>query len=450
MSSKRGSYGRSVLVSVAAVGVMSLMALGNNVIIARAAGPEGRGVYGVAVAIGALALPLVSAGLGSATTWQLGRGEPLAQLLALARRAVLLALALSLATAGVVHFGLVFGLGLALGEATRWAVLAAALALPAQIVVELGRGVALGRRRAVAYNLCSAAVIAVLLGLNLLAAARAQSDTSWVVLNLVLANWAVAIVLVAISLTQQLEPVAPPLVRSTLRYGARSAVVALGDAALLRIDYLVAAPIIGLAALGVYAIADQISHLMAWVGLLAGKMMLPEAAGDDDDDGSRSLSKLALACRLIVAVTLAGAVVAIVLGPWLINALFGVAFADAYLALLILLPATLCKSLHALVATWLQGRGDQRPIVRASAVAVGVEVLAVLVFALSFGWLGVAVAKAGAYLVQLGLSLAALRVHRSRLPGDDGHLIPGGRWLLDRSDVATLQHWLAERRRAKP
>ncbi|PRQ08118.1 lipopolysaccharide biosynthesis protein [Enhygromyxa salina] len=445
MSAGSRSYGSNVLVSVAAVGLMSAMALGNNVVIARAAGPEGRGVYGLAVAIGALALPIASAGLGSATTWQLGRGQPLGQLLALARRAISITLAISLATAGVMHLGL----GLALGEATEWAVLAAALALPAQVIVEIGRGVALGRGRAVAYNLCSAAVIAVLLGLNSIAAVRGLPGTSWVVLNLVFANWAVALVLLCMT-WGRLEPAAPPLVGDTLRYGARSAAVALGDAALLRVDYLVAAPIIGLASLGVYAIADQISHLMAWVGLLAGKMMLPEAAADDDDDASRSLGKLALACRLIVAVTLAGAAVAIALGPWLINALFGVAFADAYLALLILLPATLSKSLHALVATWLQGRGDQRPIVRASAIAIAVELLAVVVFALSFGWLGVAVAKAGAYVVQLGLSLAALRRHRSRLPDDDGHVIPGGRWLLDRSDLRTLQRWLAARRRANP
>lgn len=444
-SGKAGSYGRSVLVSLGAVGVMSLMALGNNVIIARAAGPEGRGVYGLAVAIGALALPLASAGLGAATTWQLGRGEPLGQLLGLARRAVLLAFGFALGVAGIVHFGL----GFALGEATRWALLAAVFALPAQVVVELGRGFALGQRRAVAYNLVSAAVIAVLLGLNVVAAVCALPGTTWVALNLVFANWAVALVLVGVSLRRRPDLAAPPLVRSSLRYGARSAIVALGDAALLRVDYLVAAPIIGLAALGVYAIADQISHLMAWVGLLAGKMMLPEAAAGDDDDGRRSLAKLALACRLIIAVTLAGALVAIVLGPWLISLLFGVAFADAYLALLILLPATLCKSLHSLVATWLQGRGDQGPIVRASAVAVGVELLAVLILALSIGWLGVAVAKAGAYVVQLGLSLVALRRHRARLPGDDGQLIPGGRWLLDRSDLATLQRWVVERRRPK-
>src|SRR5690606_22268175 len=178
-----------------------------------------------------------------------------------------------------------------------------------------------------------------------------------------LANCLVALVLFAWSVRTRASHASPKLPRTSLRYGLRSAAVALGDAALLRIDYLIAAPIIGLAALGIYAIADQISHLMAWAGLLAGKMMLPEAAGDDD--GRRSLAKLGFACRILISVLLVGALVAALLGPWLITALFGAKFAPAYWALLILLPATPAKGLHALISTWLQGRGEQQPIVRA-------------------------------------------------------------------------------------
>src|SRR5690606_31467335 len=158
---------------------------------------------------------------------------------------------------------------------------------------------------------------------------------------------------------------------------------------------------------------------------------LPEAAGDDD--GRRSLAKLGFACRILISVLLVGALVAALLGPWLITALFGVKFAPAYWALLILLPATPAKGLHALISTWLQGRGEQQPIVRASAVAVVVESIVVVVAALTLGWLGVALAKTSAYLIQLGLSLRALKIHRrERGLDDDKHLLPGGRWLLDR------------------
>jgi O-antigen/teichoic acid export membrane protein len=432
------SYGRNVLISVGAVAVMSLMALANNVVIARLCGPEGRGVYGVSVAIGALALPLASLGLGQATTWQLGRGRSLAQLLGLARRLIGLNLVLALATSGIIACGW----RLSSNHTALTAVLAAALALPAQVIVELGRGVALGRARALAYNLCSAVVIATLLGLNLITAARGPS---WVLINLVLANWAVALVLIGLSLRASVEPPEPTLTRSSLSYGWRSAVVALCDAAMLRIDYLIAAPIVGLAAIGIYAIADQISHLMAWAGLLAGKMMLPEAARDSD--GRASLAKLGFACRLLIAVLLAASLLAAAAGAWVIVALFGQAFESAYLALLILLPATIAKGLQALIATWLQGRGAQQPIVRGSAIAVAVEAVAVASLALTIGWLGIAIAKTVAHVLQLGLSMRALQAHRRELGLDEGeHLLPGGRWLLDREDLAALRRWLDRRR----
>lgn len=436
---RRGSYGRNVLISVGAVVVMSLMALGNNVVIARWCGPEGRGVYGVAVAIGALALPLASLGLGQATTWQLGQGRSLAQLLGLARRLLGLNLTLALVATGIVALTW----RLSSSHAALTAVLAAALALPAQVIVELGRGVALGRARALAYNLCSAVVIAVLLMLNLITAARGPD---WVLINLVLANWAVALVLIGLSLKTAARRPEPALTRSSLSYGWRSAVVALGDAAMLRIDYLIGAPIVGLAAIGVYAIADQISHLMAWAGLLAGKMMLPEAARDSD--GRASLLKLGFACRLLIAVLLVGSLLVAAVGAWVIVALFGQAFESAYLALLILLPATLAKSLQALIATWLQGRSVQQPIVRGSAIAVAVEAVAVAILAFAVGWFGIAIAKTTAHVLQLGLSMRALQAHCRELGLSDGGLLPGGRWLLDREDLAALRRWLDRRRAA--
>ena len=89
--------------------------------------------------------------------------------------------------------------------------------------------------------------------------------------------------------------------------------------------------------------------------------------------------------------------------------------------LLILLPATVAKSLQALIAAWLQGRGVQQPIVRGSAIAVAVEAVAVVILAASFGWLGVAIAKTSAHVVQLALSLRALQVHRRDLARGDHH-----------------------------
>lgn len=436
----KGGYARSVLVSFVGVAGMILLALGNSIVLAHAAGPEGRGLYGLAVAIAAMVLPIASAGLGPAITWQLSREQAYAQLLGLTRRAVLVSIVLGAAVAGVA----VAGWNLGLDEAAMAALLAAGIVLPAHVTIELTRGLLLGERRAVAYTLSSVIPVAVLLCLNLWAAFQAFSGSLWVLSNLVLANWIMAALMAVVSLRRSSERPTLELTRGSLRYGRNSAVASLGDAALLRIDMLVAAPFVDLAALGIYAIADQITHLMVLGSLQAGKMMLPEAASDAD--GQRSLAKLALAARLLVAVSVIGAAIAIGVGPWVIPWLFGDEFVDAYVAMLLLLPSTLFKSVYGLIATWLQGRGDQQPVVRASAISVAVEVIAVAGLAITVGWLGVAIAKTGAYAVQLGLGLAALRRHRAKLPGDDGYLIPGGRWLITGSDVRLVWGWLARKR----
>lgn len=434
-----GGYGRSVLVSVATVATMSAMALANNVAIARLAGPEARGLYGVVVAIGALAVPAASMGLGPAATWQLGKradSEPaqLGRIVAHLRRVVLLSLALGMGL-GALALG-VRGFAPTPTHATLLAVGCAALTLPAQVTNELGRGVALGRRRALTYNLLAVAVLAGLLTLNLLTAQRGPAQ---VLVNLGAANWIVALAVMVrgSSLARAPQKAEDPGPLDALRaYGARATLVALGDAALLRADYLLAAPIIGLTKLGIYAIADQISHLMAMVGLLAGKMMLPESAADSE--GGRSLAKLGLACRLLVLALSLGSLVAIAVGPWLIPALFGPEFAPAYAAMLILLPAALLKGLSALISTWLAGRGVQRPTVRAGALALAAQALGVVALGLSLGWLGVAIAKTLGYLVQFVAVLRALERHR---PGAAAAL--GWRPRLD--DLRALSRWLVAR-----
>jgi O-antigen/teichoic acid export membrane protein len=425
------SYGRSVLISLGFVALMSVLALANNVVIARLVGPEGRGVYGLAVAIAALATPVLSLGLGPTLTWQRGRDRSAGELEGLGLIVFVLTslLGLSLAS-GVRLFDDVFG-----ESTTLLAIVAALLIVPAQVHVELVRGLLLGDRRVLAYNLAAAAQVAGLLAFNLALLGR---GVDWVLIDLVFAHWLVALGLLALRPRFTSGPPrwpTPPLIRESLGYGGRSAMLALTDAGLLRIDYLLAAPGIGLPALGIYAIADQISHLLAWGGLLAGKLMLPESAGDAE--GRRSFDKLGLACRLQLASLLIASAVLIVIGRPVIVLLFGDAFVEGWLLLVILLPAAIAKSLFALISTWLSGRGIQAPLVRLGAIAIAVEIVGVLALMAWLGPIGVAIGKSLAYLVQLALGLRVVRASQTeRL-----------RWRLNRADLLALRRWLDHARK---
>ncbi|MFV8755125.1 lipopolysaccharide biosynthesis protein [Nannocystaceae bacterium ST9] len=424
------SYGRSVLVSIGFAGLMCTLALANNVVIARMVGPEGRGIYGLAVAIAALAAPIASLGLGPALTWQRGRDRPPSELEGL----------------GLIVFGLISLLGLSLASGVRLlgehtgvlVIVAAALIVPAQVHVELVRGLLLGDRRVLGYNLVAALQVAGLLTLNLVLLDR---GADWVLIDLVLAHWLAALGLLGLRPRLLASPPrwpSPALIRESLAYGRGAAMLALVDVGLLRLDLLIAAPALGLPALGVYAIADQIAQLLAWGGLLAGKMMLPESAGDPE--GRRSFDKLGLACRLQLASLVIAGVLLSLIGRPLIVLLFGPAFDQAWLLLVILMPAAIARSLASLISTWLAGRGIQAPLVRLGAIAIAVEIVGVLALIPWLGPVGVALGKSLAYLVQLGLVLRVVRAHQAaRL-----------RWLLDRDDRLALRRWFANARQRSP
>lgn len=433
-----GSFGSSVVLSWVFVGLMSAMALGNNIVIARFVGPDGRGLYGVAVAIIALALPVCSLGLSAAATYHVGQGVAPGRVSTLNHLASLAIVPLSAVAAATV-----WALEGQLPRTTAgMAVATAALALPAQVYVDLAKGWYLGMKRALVYNLVAALVIALLLVLNLI---TLRWGRSWVLVNFVLANWIVTLGLLVLRLRRFAQFARPgaDLVRRSVSYGTRASMIALADAALLRIDYLIMTPILGIAWVGIYAIADQITHLMSWAGLVAGRMMLAESSSDER--GDRAFAKLGLASRAMLPAMLVVFALAAATLWWLVPAVFGERFADAYLGVLVLLPAALFKSQHALSSTYLAGRGVQNPVVQAGVIAVIIDAALATLGALTLGWLGVAAAKSVSYGVQLGWVQRALRRHRP-----DERM----RFILDRDDLlrlrASMRRVLKRRRGPRP
>lgn len=430
-ATKGGQFGRSVLVSVFFVGLMSLLALGNSVLLARIGGPEARGIYGLAVAVLAIAGPACSLGLGQSSTFMIARGagrSPVATL----NLVVLGVLApVSLGLGGIALFGAV----VVIDQPLELAVVAAIAGLPMLVYLEAARGVYLGARQIWAYNTAQAATVATLLVLNATLLVRGQN---WALINLVGSYWVVGVIVAAaMTLQSGFRWPTRDLVVESVRYGVKAAGTTLADASLLRVDYLVMAPFVSLAAIGRYAISDQLTHLMAWVGLAAGKMMLAESSSDAS--GEASLQKLGLAMRLYELFLLVLAVGGVATLWFLIPLVFGDDFAPSYVGVLLLLPAAFFKSLHALVSTYLAGRGVQKPVLVAGATAVGFDAVAVLVVAPIWGWLAVAGVRSIAYGIQFGLTYRAL----GRYVEAEGLARPRLRCSLE--DVRVLRGWIAKR-----
>jgi O-antigen/teichoic acid export membrane protein len=428
VSGKR-SFGANILISFGFTGLFTVFAFANSVVVARMVGAEGRGLYALLVAVLSLAGPIGTLGLNYASTWAVGQKWPTAQVAMLNHLWSGIVLLLGALVSGAVLLG--FG---GLPDAD-WAlvVLAAGVTLPAAVYAENTRGVLLGLKQVVRYHTVQAAYGAVLLTANI---ALLGWGPRAVLLTLAISYWvpAAALLLGHIPHLRRAEMPTRELAESSVTYGVKTSATNLGEAALQRLDYLLVTPIVGVGAVGLYSTAVQISAILAWGGLIAGRMMLTQSA--NDPEGVESRRKLGLAVRtLLLAVALA-AVGAAATTWFLIPLVFGEEFAPAYHGLLILLPSSLSMGAYALISTYLIGRNVIRPVLRAGLVSVALVVVCSPLAALAFGWLGVAAVRTAALALQLLLTVRAYRAETGE----------SFRWVFDGADFNALRNWVQARR----
>jgi len=422
------SFGANVLISFAFTGLLTAMALGNSVIIARMVGAEGRGLYALAVAALGILSPLTNLGLGFSSTWALGRGEAPTKVVSLNHAWSALML---LTCTGLVAPALFYFEGV---PAAEWALIAVATlaALPASVYTENVRGVFLGRNQIIRYNSVQTGVVLVQLIANL---TLLQYGRRAVLLAWLIAYWLPSIIIL-LGHVPALRRFAFPeraFREEQVGYGVRAAGTHLLDMLLFRLDYLLVTPIVGVAAIGLYSVADQIVAVLGWGGQVAGRMMLAESSADVDGVSARR--KLGLGVRTLILVVGFALVGAAATGWLVIPAVFGEDFRGAYLGMLILLPGALLRGASSMLGTYLMGRAVLRPVLIAGAAAIVIVVVGSPIAAMTSGWLGVAAVRVVAMTVQLALVVRAYR----EVTGESM------RWVLDKDDVSALAAWVRSR-----
>lgn len=427
---KRGRLGRNIVVSVLFTGGLMVLSFLSSVVVARLGGPDARGLLSVAQSFFALVGSIASLGLAFSTTWALGQDYPRRQVLGLMHGVTggLLVIG-GLVAAGIFAWsGGIPTVDVLLGAMT------CGLGLWAANYSEYVRGYFIGVQRVVAYNLVQTGNLSAFILLNIL---LLREGREWVLINLVGAYViAGTVAFLAMVLKDGLPSWPSRKLRSeALPYGIKASLTMTAEYALLRLDALLLAAFVATEQVGIYAIGDQLNHVAAVVPLVIGRMMFAESALDTD--GSASRRKLGIVVRLILPfMTLA------VLGGaatfwYLIPLVFGEAFADSYIAFLILMPTAVCKSIQTQFSTYLTGQGHQRRVILAGIAGVVADVLILVVLVPLIGWTGAAWAKVAGYLVQLFFVVRAYRVHEP----EDERL----RWIVGASDVAFVKGWVTAR-----
>jgi O-antigen/teichoic acid export membrane protein/2-polyprenyl-3-methyl-5-hydroxy-6-metoxy-1,4-benzoquinol methylase len=388
-----------------------------SIVIARALGPTGRGLYALPVAFLGVVMAFSHVGLEGSNVYLAGTGVPLRRLWAVGTAGALIVSALAWIV--VATIGMLAGAGFAAGLPVSWIVIAMAQ-LPLLLMVFYWTSVlqiegmfAAAAWATVAGTLANGAAVLLLAAVGELTPFRVLALT-WVTCGV---TWVLVLRLGLRSGVAGLRPDPSVLLRA-VSFGLRAQLATVFAFLVLRVDQVLVQGVLGFRALGIYAISVVIAELLWLVTDPFAASLVPHqvrAAGGDE----RRLGYATARLSLVAAGALCCATWA--LAPYAIRFAFGDAFVDATWPVRWLLPGVVAiaaqRPLYAIVTK--EGRMGLAAAMNAGALAVNV-VLTMLTLT-TVGVVGAAIASTVTYL-----GLGAGYVLATRRPGvvGWGDLVP--------------------------
>jgi O-antigen/teichoic acid export membrane protein len=212
----------------------------------------------------------------------------------------------------------------------------------------------------------------------------------------------------------------------SLRFGSRGLPGTLAERLQFRADAFLVNGLLGVRQTGIYSVTSGLAETLWYVPNALGTVMFSRAV-DPKADAGRIASVLT---RTTIAVALVTAIPAWVLGPRLVRFIYGPAFADAGVALRLILPGVVAYSVVAVLSRYITGRGRPGTGTMILATGLAINVVANLVLIPIHGIRGAAGASSISYISTALITLAVF------------HRLSGRGWaetlILRRTDVLAL------------
>lgn len=391
--------------------VVLVLGLGSTVALARGLGPEGRGVYALAMTLATLGVIALNLGFHTANSYFASRERETLPTLA----ANTLTLAVVVAAVG----GVVLALMRALGGRTDplpfgLAVLVVAWLPVGLVFIQLQPLlVVIGRLRR--FNVAEAGwqMTSVVLVVVLWATDRLTPTSAFVV---VLASFVGGTLAVAAGLGSAWVPRPRPsasLFKRAFPYAARTYATTLTGFALVRLDIFLVENRLGTRQVGLYAVAVTICEAIQILPTTIGALLLPRVAALSDETERWALT------RRVLLVTGAGMVgicagVAALARP-AVRLLYGAPFLPSTTPLYWLLPGIVLLGANAVLIHYFLGVGMPPIIVVAQGSAVALNIGLELVLLGPLGLAGAGLASTVAYGAMFAATLTHATARRRRL-----------------------------------
>ncbi len=405
------------------------------VLLARALGPEGRGVTALYQAAVSLGFAFLGLGISTAVFYYVGRRDISGRRAMEAGLSITL-IATALTAIGVAIAALAFDSDLIDQDVPYWLAL---VAIPALVQFRAAEAVLRAQGRFGAMNL-----LEVSLPLSILCFLGVVELVDGLTIYRAIVAWSFAFLPPVVIGYALLGPSEWPrgiagrdLLWRAVRFGMQGQLGNLIQLLNYRLDSYLVLLLVNASGVGLYSVGVSLSEGMWLMANSVSVVLLTNLTAGDDENAARMTP---IVCRNTLLVTAAAAIAAAAASPFVVPAIFGDAFDDAVLPFLWLLPGTVALAGTKILAAYVFSRG--RPLINAQIafVTLIVTIAADLLLIPPFEVAGAAAASSLAYCCSLALSTVAYRrlsggsiadVLLPR-PGDAAYYVDGLRSLLGR------------------
>ena len=184
------------------------------------------------------------------------------------------------------------------------------------------------------------------------------------------------------------------VMRQTLAVGLRGYVGNVLQFFNYRLDAFLVNYLMGAAAVGIYGAAVALAELLWHLPNSVGLIMFPKASASSEGEMNRFTPRVFWVTMLL---TVLGAAGVALLGPWLVDLIYGSAFAEAYMSLLVLLPGVVLLGGGKVLSGDLAGRGRMEYNSISAGAGLVVTLTLDLLLIPRWGTMGAAIASSVAY-----------------------------------------------------
>lgn len=388
-----------------------VVAFATTVVITRSLGPNGRGIYAVAIATGTLGVQLSSGGFNFSNIYHVAHDRSLVSKLLGNTLLVSFGLGGLLALLGWAFFVFepnlapVRGIPLALG--LLW--------IPFGLALMLTQNLLLGLHEVRSYNTVEALTkVATLFLAIAVIVTRRPSPESFLVASLTALLLSLGTALVKTSRFVQGWP-RPSLaiLRNNLALSLKAYFIMLFSFLVLRIDLLMVKYILGAEQAGYYSVAANMADVCLLLPMAIGTVLFPKLCGMVDPGGRFALARRAgLGTMFALCIIL---FVASVLAAPLVTLAFGRPFLPAAAAFVWLTPGILTLGIEIVIVQFLNSLGIPRSVIWIWTVSITANVLGNLWAIPRFGIVGASMVSSISYSLTFVLIVLVIVRTKSRL-----------------------------------